>query len=143
MDNGEWHDDFDIAVTGAELEDEEASLLLNSLLRAYPHYVIDVDILKAIIEEHLPQAQLTPIIWLIGPDLALVITDSLRVAKVKFSDFVWVTKRISWDGILLDKIEDNIIFGSWYDAPSESSEWQPLRLSYIDGSLIEGEELDF
>ena len=143
LDNGEWHDDFDIAVTRAELDNEEATRLLQTLLGAYPQYAIDVGILTTVIDESLPQAELTPIHWLIGPDLALVITDSLRVAKIECINLVWLTKRVSWDGILLDKVQNDIIFGSWYDATRSSNEWQPLRLSYTDGRLIEGEEIVF
>jgi len=141
LDEGEWHDDFDIAVTRTELDNEEATKLLQSVLRAYQHYAIDVDILKALIDKHLPAAELTQIHWLIGPDLALIFTDFLRVAKIEYTTLVWVTKRVSYDGILLDRVENNVLLGSWYDVTRSSGKWQPLRLSYIDGSLLEGEEV--
>jgi hypothetical protein len=143
LDYGEWHDDFDIAVTGPDLDDEEARQLLAAVLDAYPEWVLDVSNLNAVIDRHLPQAALTDIAWIIGPDYALVLTDSLRVAKVQAGCLSWVTNRISWDGIVLERIEDDVVFGSWYDAMRTNTEWQPFQLSYTDGRLLHGEVIEF
>jgi len=143
LDDGEWHDDFDIAVTGTDLDDEEARKLLAAVLDAYPEWVLDVANLDAVIDRHLPQAALKDIALLIGPDYALVLTDSLRVAKVQTGCLAWVTKRVSWDGIALERIEDDVVFGSWYDATRASAKWQPLQLSYNDGRLLQGEVIEF
>ena len=142
MDAGEWHENFDIAVTQAELDEDQAEKLLVALLDAYPSYVLDVDGLKAIIDRHLPQAALTSIAWLVGSDCALVLTDSLRVAKVAGTTLAWVTKRVSWDGIILNRVEENIVFGSWYDVTKATDKWQPLRISYSNGKLLEGMEIE-
>ena len=138
LDAGEWHDDFDIAVTPNDLDDDDALKLLDSVLNAYPDAVLDVRSLDAVIEENLPQAGFTSVSWLVGPDCALVMTDSLRVAKFKDGQLSWVTERISWDGIELDRVEEGVVFGSWYDVMRDGAEWQPLQLSYADGTLLQG-----
>jgi hypothetical protein len=139
LDDGEWHENFDIAVTGTDLGDQEAQELLKAVVRAYPDYALDLDELWKCFSQHLPQAAFSSIEWLIGPDCALVITDSLRVAKITTDDLVWVTPRISWDGVILDRVEEGVVFGSW-DALGE---WRPLRLRYSDGKLLEGEQIKF
>jgi hypothetical protein len=65
------------------------------------------------------------------------------VAKIASSALIWVTKRISWDGIMLRRIEDDVVFGSWYDVSNSGNEWQPLRLDYATGRIIEGQEIKF
>ena len=81
--------------------------------------------------------------WLVAPDCGLVLTDSLRVARVDNGQLIWVTNRISWDGIELNRIENEIVFGSWFDAARSTDEWQPLELAYSNGALLKGEEINF
>lgn len=141
--NGEWHDDFDLAVTPADLTDDDFEKLLSSILRAYPYYVLDVESIQKIIDHHLPQMAGMIQEWLIGPDGDLILTDSFRVAKIQSNKMIWVTQRISWDGIKLFHIKDGYVFGDWYDVTFPEKEWRPLRLSYLDGSIIEGQEVPF
>jgi hypothetical protein len=142
LDEGEWHEDFDLAVTAGELADEDAERLLQAVLRAYPDQVLDLSEIRRIIERHLPQSSLAQLEWLVGPDCALVVTDSLRVAKLASSALVWATRRISWDGIQLHRIENDVVYGSWYDVTNPNDEWQSLRLGYSDGKLLEGREIN-
>ncbi|MEO1521708.1 MAG: hypothetical protein AAFU78_13165 [Cyanobacteria bacterium J06633_2] len=142
LDAGEWHEYFYIAVISNDLDDDEAQKLLDCVLNAYPDCVLDVDRLDTIIETHLPQAGLASVSWLVGPDCAFVFTDSLRVAKVEKGSLSWVTERSSWDGIALDRVEDDVVFGSWYDVTS-GYKWQPLKLSYDDGKLLQGKVIEF
>lgn len=143
LDNGEWHDGFEVAVKTGELDYRECAELFESVRKAYPHIVFNASTVKALIELHLPQAALTSIRWLIADDGSLVITDSLRVARFLNDELVWVTKRISWDGINLTKIVNNEIVGQWLSPIVSQNEWKPLRLSLHDGTLLEGQEITF
>ena len=142
LNRGEWLDDFDLAVKSGELTDQEAARLLQVILNAYPEHVLDMERMRHIIDSSLPQADLAQLQWLVGPDYALVLTDSLRVGKVTDGYLNWVTQRIAWNGIVLDRIKDGVVLGSWQDATNTDQERQPLRLAYADGSLIEGREIN-
>jgi len=143
LDSGEWHDDFDIAVKIGELDYYECTALFDVVKKAYPDDIINIDKIKELIDKYLPQAGLTNIIWLIAEDRSLIITDSLRVARFLNDRLIWVTKRISWDGIKLSRINADIIEGEWWSPIDSQQEWKPLKLLLNDGTLIEGEEIKF
>ena len=52
------------------------------MLRAYPNYIIDIERLESLLNKYLPQSIIGDISWIIGPDLSIVITDNLKVAKI-------------------------------------------------------------
>jgi len=143
LDNGVWHDDFDIAVKTGELDYYECNKLFAVVKKAYPNDIINIDNLNKLIELYLPQAAITDIGWLIAGDGSLIITDSLCVARFLNDRLIWVTKRISWDGINLNRIEAGIIEGEWYSPINSQQEWSPLKLSLETGDLLEGEEIQF
>ena len=136
LDNGEWHEGFDIAVKRGDLDQYETAELFDAVKIAYPDVHFNVDVLRELIDQHLP-ASCIEIVWLTGDDGSIIIADSLRVARFLDDSILWVTNRISWDGIALNKIENGEIFGEWYDATR--SGFRPLRLSFDNGDLIEGE----
>jgi len=143
LDNGEWHDGFEIAVKTGELDYDECAELFANVKKAYPQVALNIERLKSLIKQHLPQAEITPISWLVAEDGSLIIGDSLRVGRFSGDCLVWVTKRISWDGINLIRIANNEIEGEWYSPVNSQQEWQPLRLSFNDGALLEGQEIEF
>lgn len=143
LDNGEWHDGFEIAVKATELDYDERNELFDIVKKSYPEVTLNIHKLKNLIDEELPQSSLTQIRWLIADDGSLIITDSLRIGRFLDDSVVWVTKRISWDGINLIKIENDEIIGEWYSPINSQQEWSPLRISFSDGKLLEGEVINF
>jgi len=143
LDNGEWQDGFEVAVKRGDLDSYECAELLDTVRKAYPDITLNVEKLKSLIEQYLPQAQVTPISWLVSEEGSLIITDSLRVSRISDDSLIWVTKRISWDGIILNKITNNEIEGTWYCPVDSQAEWKPLKLSFSDGTILEGQEIKF
>lgn len=143
LDSGEWHDGFDIAVKTGDLDYYECTKLFDIVKTVYPNDIIDSEKLKSLIEHYLPQAGLTDIVWLVAEDGSLIITDSLRVARFFCDRVIWVTKRISWDGIKLNRINAGVIEGEWYSPINSQREWSPLKLSFDTGALLEGKEIQF
>ena len=143
LDSGEWHDDFDIAVKNGELDYYECTKLFDIVKRTYSNDIINIENLKNLIDRHLPQAGLTNIEWLVADDGSIILTDSLRVARFLKDRLIWVTGRISWDGIKLNRITNSVIEGEWWSPIDSQQEWKPLKLLFNDGTLIEGEEIIF
>lgn len=141
LNNGEWHDGFDVAVKKGDLDYYECKELFDIVKRTYP--IINLEKLKSQIAHYLPQTKISSIEWLVAEDGSLIVTDSLRVARFMLDSLIWVTKRISWDGIKLIRIADGVIEGEWYDVTNSKQQWQPLRLSLNDGVLLEGQVIEF
>ena len=142
LDNGEYIEGFEVAIKKGDLDDQECRELLQIV---HEHYPIDLDFEKLdfLIEEHLPQSEVSTISWLVSDNGSLIVTDTLRVAKFTNGELAWVTKRISWDGINLFHLSNDEIVGEWYNPTSADDFWSPLRISSSSGRLIQGEEIDF
>ena len=141
LNNGEWHDGFDIAVKSGPLDYEETKELFSIVKATYPEIIIDVIALRELIDNHLPQSTFSQISWLIADDTSIVVEDSIRVARFKNNSIVWVTDRVSWDGIKLIKIENNEIIGEWFDVTNPKKYWRTLKLSFENGKLLEGAKI--
>jgi len=144
LDRGEWHEDFDIAVKKGELDHYECSKLWEAVRQVYPETIKRMAANVAWVRTHWGPALDVGyrIKWLVADDESLVVTQGLRVARLTEGAPVWVTKRISWDGIHLGEIARGVILGEWYCPTTEADDWCPLRIAFADGTLLEGEEID-
>lgn len=133
MDDGVWQEGFHIAVKKEPLDEYELNDLCDALKVAYPEWWFDMNRFDESLHEYLGTVYSKPV-WLAVEDGSVVVADYLQVAR--FVEFVpiWVTPRVSLDGITLDEIKNEEIIGTCQspDGP------KPLRLSLCDGSVFEG-----
>jgi hypothetical protein len=144
LDQGEWHDDFDIAVTRGELGHYECAELWDVVRQVYPETIKRMAANVAWVRTRWGPALDVGyrIKWLVADDESLVVTEGLCVARLTEGAPLWVTKRISWDGIYLAKIAGGEILGEWYCPTATADDWCPLRIAFTDGALLEGEEFE-
>jgi hypothetical protein len=143
LDSGEYFDGFEIALQKGPLDYKAYDELFESFTKAYTEQIPDLIQFEQLVDKHLPQSCITGIEWLVTEEGEIVASDELRVAKFKDDKLVWVTNRISWDGIKLLAIDDCVVIGQWYDVTNSEKPWQPLKLSLSDGKLIQGEVLPY
>lgn len=135
IDNGVWHDGFQIAVKMEPLDEYELNDLIDALKAAYPNWWIDMHRFDETLRKCLRGLEYSKPTWLAVDDGSVVVADHLQVAR--FVDFapLWVTPRVSLDGITLDEIRNETIIGTCQSFDGT----KPLRLSLCDGSTLEGE----
>ena len=143
LDQGEYYEGFETAINTHELDYQEYEELLNAFKSAYGKYIPKMDTVEKLIDEYLPQSYFSKLSWLVSEKGEIYATDGLRVGKIVDDCLVWVTKRVSYDGINLLKLSESEIIGQWYSPIDESSPWSELKLSVIDGALIKGEIIEF
>jgi len=143
LDQGEWHDGFDVAVKKGELDHYECAELWDIVRRDYPESVQRLARNVIGVRSHFESALRIGmrIKWLVADDESVIVTEGLHVARFVDGALLWVTKRISWDGIYLTSITDGEVLGEWYCPDSRADDWCPLRLAFADGTLLEGEEI--
>ena len=143
LDHGEWHEDFDIAVKNGELDHYECAELWDAVRRGYPESMRRLEKNAASVRRHFGSALRIGmrIEWLVADDESVIVTEGLHVARFVDGALLWVTKRISWDGIYLTSITDGEVLGEWYCPDSRADDWCPLRLAFADGTLLEGKEI--
>lgn len=143
LDSGEYYDGFEIVFQKGPLYYQAHAELYESFTKAYAEQIPDLIQFEQLVDKHLPQSCMTGIEWLVTEEGEIVASDELRVAKFKDNQLVWVTNRISWDGIKLLTIDDGVVIGQWYDVTNSVEPWQPLKLSLSDGKLMQGEIFPF
>jgi hypothetical protein len=137
LDQGEWHDDFDIAVTRGELGHYECAELWDVVRRDYPESMQRLERNVASVRSYFRfDPRMTRVAWLVADDESVVVTEGLHVARFVDGSLLWVTKRISLDGIHLTEIANGEVLGEWY-----LDDWYPLRLAFADGALLEGKAI--
>ncbi len=155
LDQGEWHEDFDITVKKGELDHDECARLWDAVRKAYPEaarrMAEQVEGVKRHYESELRLAKEQPstwnmavgaaIEWLVADDESLIVTEGLRVARFVGGSLVWVTKEISPYGIHLAGITKGEISGMGYYPTPKADDWHPFRLAFPDGAFLEGEEI--
>lgn len=140
LDHGEWHEDFDIAVKNGELDHYECAEIWDVVRRNYPESSQRLERNVASVRSHFgfdPRWDMR-FKWLVADDESVIVTEGLHVARFVDGSLVWVTKRISLDGIHITEIANGEVLGEcdWDD-------WYPLRLAFADGALLEGKEIEF
>ena len=97
LNEGKWHDGYDIAVNPSGINESEGRELLDVVLSQHPSLRIDEKILRESIEKELPQSVFAKVLWMTANDGTFIVTDSLKVARYRDVSPLWVTPRISWD----------------------------------------------
>lgn len=143
LDQSEYYEGFEIAISKNDLDYKEYDELYESFLSAYNKYIPDIEAIKFLIDKHLPQSYFTNTSWLVSDAGEIYVTDGLRVAKIFNNKLIWVTKRVSWDGIELEELTDSEVIGQWYSPIDENSPWSELRISTKDGALLKGEVIEY
>ena len=139
LDSSDYYDGFEIALQKGPLDYQAYDELFESFTKAYSEQIPDLIEFEQLVDKHLPQSCLSGIEWLVTDENEIVASDDLRVAKFKDDQLIWVTDRISWDGIKLMAIDDGVVIGQWYDVTNSEEPWQSLKLSLSDGKLMQGE----
>ena len=142
LDQGEYFDGFEVAIKEGALDYQEYEELFVAFQKAYGKRLPKLGPIKEVIEKYLPQMYLTNLVWTISKTGAVVVSDGLRVAMIDDDKLKWVTNRISWDGVRLSSIENDIIIGEWYSPIDDNSPWNPLKIAMESGELIEGEVIE-
>ena len=142
LDRGEYFDGFEIAISKNDLDYQEYDDLYDSFKKAYKENIPELEMIQEIIEKELPQSYFTKTSWLVSSLGEIYATDGLRVAKIFDNRLIWVTKRISWDGIELTELKHKELHGKWYSPVNDYSPWSDLVLSVQDGSLLKGELIE-
>ena len=111
LDDGVYLDGYETAVTKNDLNHDEGLELMEIILTANPKARINIKKLSSVIDKELPQSAFAKVSWLVDKDASFVMTDSLRVAKIKGTNVLWCSSRISYDGIILKEIKKNKVYG--------------------------------
>ena len=139
LNEGKWVDGYDIAVKSTPLDSGEGHELLEVVLKHFPEARIDTERLMESVDEDLPQGNMC---WLVAPDMTYILSDSLRVSRYVNADSLWVTPRISIDGIILDSIDERFVKGrSWWmegDEPNDA-----FTLCFESGEVLKGRVADW
>lgn len=143
LDEGEYFDGFEIVIQIGELDYQAYDELCASFQAAYSDCLPNLDSIKNIIDSYLPQSYFSNIVWIVSDEGEIVVSDGLRVAKIADNNLSWVTKRVSWDGIKLFSIENGIIVGEWYSPINDEKPWGSLKITLRNGTLIEGEVIEY
>ena len=143
LNNGEYHDGFEVVVYNRNLDFEEFNLLVNEFKNAYREDILDIEEFSKLVDLHLPQSAFSSPVWLVSESGHVYISDGLRVAKINNNEIDWVTKRISYDGITLEQLTPEYLIGTWHDATDNRKPWKPIKIRLIDGCLVVGEIIDF
>ena len=137
LDAGIWEDGYDLAVNPAGLDHAEGQELLDMVLKRYPDYKIDKAPLLESIDANLPQSYFEGVLWMVADDGTFILTDSLRVARYRNNSPVWVTPRISFDGIELVSVDSETVRGLAFLGGSNVPD-SPFTLDFETGSVLEG-----
>ncbi|GAA5496455.1 hypothetical protein Rhal01_02639 [Rubritalea halochordaticola] len=134
---GVWKDGYELAACTKELSQEDAEQLLEIVLKQFPEYRMGKEFLDSV-DVILPQCSLTRINWLVADNGTAVLTDGLRVAAYRGTELLWVTPRISYDGIILKDIHNNQVTGTseWLGSDDPTA---PFVIELTTGQLLEGE----
>ncbi len=143
LDEGEYFDGFEIAIKKHDLDYKEFDELLFAFKTAYLASIPDMDAIRALADRYLPQAYFTKMSWLVSECGEIFATDGLRVAKFYNNTLIWVTRRISYDGINFVKLTENKLYGNWFNPVDDESPWSELIISAEDGALLKGEVIEF
>ncbi|NNE94308.1 MAG: hypothetical protein HKN23_21885 [Verrucomicrobiales bacterium] len=139
LNRGRWLDGFDIAVSPAALNQEDGEKLLEVILDAYPEERINHAKLLELIDQELPQHQIAGIGWITADDGSFLLTDSLRVCRVR-GDLpdLEVSPNFARYGIEFDSVDREAVRGRSFWINSNACDC-PFVLSFGTGELIEGQ----
>ena len=142
IDEGEWVDGFELAVKNGELSLDECDELLAALDVLSPGiYTGRPDFLE-MLRQHLPQLAYTTLGYMVYDDLTIIATDSLRVARFTTKECLWVSDRVSYDGIQLTNINANEVNGLGWILGHDMN-LQPFTLRMSDGLLLKGKAVKY
>ncbi len=135
---GRWEDGYDIAVSPSGLNHDEGQALLDIVLKRHPDLMIGKTALLESVAANLPQSDFAKVLWMTADDGTFVLTDSLRVARYRNDSPIWVTPRISLDGIDLVSVDRKTVRGLAFLGASYTPD-SPFILNFETGEVIEGD----
>ncbi len=146
MDQGEWQDGFDIAVSIRDLNDDESRKLYGILKKAYPEVVFDTETIEQILDKECIDLDRAAFSWIVDSDGSILMTDGYRVVKILDNQLIWISDRAPWGGICLLTIVDAIliaVIAAW-NGPghNDAQEWLPLNIAILDGKVLEGPTME-
>lgn len=133
---GRWEDGYDLAVNASGLNQNEGQELLNIVLASYPDLKIDRDSLLTSISRTLPQSVFARVLWLAADDGTFILTDSLRVARYRKETPIWISRRVSLDGIRLISVDRDVVRGLAFQGDSYPPD-APFSLDFETGAVLE------
>jgi hypothetical protein len=143
LDQGEYYDGFEIAISKNDLDYKEYEELYKAFNGAYVADIPNLEEVRKLIDEYLTQSYFANTSWLVSNLGEIYATDGLRVAKIFNNKLIWVTKRVSFDGINLHTLTDEEVIGQWYSPIDDVNPWKELRLATKDGALLKGKIIEF
>jgi hypothetical protein len=139
---GKWADGYDLAVNPNGLSQSEGRTLLAILLSQYPDEKIDADALQESVDHNLPQSTFAGMIWIVADDGSFILNDSLRIARYSGSALIWISGRVSLDGIDLVSVDRDSVQGLAFWGESNGPD-TPFILDFKSGKMLKGEEIDW
>lgn len=137
---GRWQEGYDLAMNPSGLNQSEGQELLDIVLRQHPNLKIDRDALLGSVDKELPQSIFAKVLWLAADDGTFVLTDSLRVARYRKETPIWISRRVSFDGVELVSVDKQVVRGLAFLGDSCSPD-SPFTLDFETGAILEGTPL--
>ena len=138
IENGIYHDGYDIAVKSSLLTESEAVLLLETAAKNNKVNDEMIEDLSSVYLDMLVASIDGSYVWV--DDDNVVFSNGLIVARYSFNGIMWKTRRISWDGISGLAYRDDKIHGKWFE-PQDL--WFEFEIDYDNGSVINGPDYAF
>lgn len=136
---GMWRDGYENAFYSSPPDGVEARKLMELVLTQYPKFQIDEARLLKTVERELPQSCGARVHWMVDESGSYALTDSLRVARFDGNRMIWRSRRISWDGIEFDSLEEGRLRGrAWFLGSHESPD-TPFEFNFSTGELLVGQ----
>jgi hypothetical protein len=144
LDNSVYYENFHLVVSNRELESEEIEVLVKSLQKMNK---LETTYFKNIID--LMQED-TNYFFYNGSEFLVIdkneiyIADTLNVYRITDNKILWKTPRVSYDGIELNNVDENYLYGKWNSLSGENyDEWEELVLERSTGIIIKGKSIEF
>ncbi len=139
---GRWHEGYDIAINPRGLSQHEGQQLLEVILGQHAELKIDAERLLETVCTELPQSIFVKVHWIAAADGTFILEDSLRVGRFRNSEPIWISPRISLDGIELDSVDSEFVRGRsfWLDSYYPD---MPFALSFENGAVLDGQIVEW
>ena len=140
LESGVWETDFDIAVKRQSLTPEECCCLVGALLQRNGLSQGWLTAAEQRIRQYLNVENVLVIKAL--AERCVYVADYFRLLKLDGAGLCWVTPRISYDEICLERVESDRVYGQWYSPSVDGGEWREFVLDDRNGEVLVGEVIE-